>query len=193
MADDRNDADSRAAARTPDPRTELRQAAVLVPVFRDPEGALRVVLIHRAPGGIHGDQIAFPGGAAEPHDATLLDTALRESEEEIGLDPSAVDLLSTLPALYTSVSGISIAPFLARIVRPDRWRPDPREIADVIEPRLDDLADPAARCEISGPFGPNGEPRRFPCIKIGEHRLWGASLRIFEPVLPRLLAGEWPI
>jgi 8-oxo-dGTP pyrophosphatase MutT (NUDIX family) len=162
-------------------------------VFRDPEGALRVVLIHRAPGGIHGDQIAFPGGVAEPHDQTLLGTALRESEEEIGLEPSAVELLATLPTLNTSVSGISIAPFLARIVRPDHWRPDAREIADVIEPRLDDLADPAARCEISGPFGPNGEPRRFPCIKIGEHRLWGASLRILEPVLPRLLAGEWPI
>jgi 8-oxo-dGTP pyrophosphatase MutT (NUDIX family) len=188
-----DDADDAAAAGIPAASPELRQAAVLVPVFRDPEGALRVVLILRAPGGIHGDQLAFPGGVAEPHDETPFHTALRESEEEIGLEPNAVELLSTLPQLNTRVSGISIAPFLARIVRPDHWRPDAREIADVIEPRLDDLADPTARCEVAGPFGPNGERRRFPCIKIGDHRLWGASLGILEPILARLIAGEWPI
>lgn len=189
----RDDADARAAAGVPAASPELRQAAVLIPVFRDPEGALRVVLILRAPGGIHGDQLAFPGGVAEPHDETPFHTALRESEEEIGLDPSAVELLAFLPELVTRVSGIHIAPFLVRIVRPDHWRPDAREIADVIEPRLVDLADPSARCEISGPFGPNGEPRRFPCIKVGEHRLWGASHRILEPILTRLIGGEWRI
>lgn len=170
-----------------------RRAAVLVPVFRDLRGELRVVLIHRAPGGIHGDQIAFPGGGAEPQDASLLATALRESEEEIGLDPSTVELLETLPVLMTRVTGFSIAPFLGRIVRPERWIPHPREIADVIEPLVSELADPAAHDEMTLPYGPGGSSRRFPFIHVAGHRLWGASYRILEPVLPRLLAGEWRI
>lgn len=166
---------------------------MLVPVFRDGHGDLRVVLIHRAPGGLHGDQIAFPGGGAEPHDASLFDTALRESEEEIGLDRSTVELLETLPILMTRVTGFSIAPFLGRIVRPEHWVPHQREIADVIEPRLHDLADPSAHDHMTLPYGPGGSPRTFPFIHVQGHRLWGASYRILEPVLPRLLAGEWRI
>ena len=189
----RDDADARAAAGIPAAASEPRQAAVLIPVFRDPEGALRVVLILRAPGGIHGDQLAFPGGVAEPQDETPFHTALRESEEEIGLEPNAVELLAILPELVTRVSGIHVAPFLVRIVPPARWRPHEREIAAVIEARIDDLADPAARGEMTGPYGPNGEMRRFPFIRVGEHRLWGASHRFLEPILPRLVAGEWTI
>ena len=187
----RDDADARAAAGIPAAHSELRQAAVLIPVFRDLQGALRVVLILRAPGGIHGDQLAFPGGVAEPHDETPFHTALRESEEEIGLEPNAVELLAILPELVTRVSGIQVAPFLVRIVPPSRWRPHALEIAEVIEARIDDLADPGARGEMTGPYGPNGEMRRFPFIRVGEHRLWGASHRILEPILSRLIAGEW--
>ncbi len=168
-----------------------RQAAVLVPVFRDPQGDLRVVLIHRAPGGMHGDQLAFPGGGFEPHDESLFHTALRESEEEIGLDPSSVQLLETLPILMTRATGFTIAPFLGRIVRPERWVPHQREIAAVMEPRLADLADPGAHAEMTLPYGPNGSPRQFPFIHVEGHRLWGASHRILEPLLMRLLSGEW--
>ena len=193
MTEKRIEADARGAAGAPDAGPAPRQAAVLVPVFRDPHGHLRVVLIHRAPGGIHGDQLAFPGGVTEPHDESLFATALRESEEEIGLDPSTVELLETLPVLTARGSGISIAPFLGRIVRPENWVPHQREIADVIEPRLDDLADPAARGEMSLPYGPGGQMRTFPFIRVNDHRLWGASHRIFEPILPRLIAGEWRI
>jgi 8-oxo-dGTP pyrophosphatase MutT (NUDIX family) len=191
QAEDQVEAEARAAAGAPEAGPASRQAAVLVPVFRDEHGDVRIVLIHRAPGGIHGDQLAFPGGVAEPGDPTLLDTALRESEEEIGLDPSSVELLEALPLFTTRASGISIAPFLGRILRPEHWRPHQREIAAVIEPRLVDLADPAARSRIRGPFGPKGEERQLPCIRVGDQRLWGASLRILDPVLPRLLAGEW--
>jgi 8-oxo-dGTP pyrophosphatase MutT (NUDIX family) len=190
---DKIDAEVDPGAGAPEAGPAPRQAAVLVPVFRDARGDVRIVLIHRAPGGIHGDQLAFPGGGAEAHDPSLLATALRESEEEIGLDPSTVELLETLPILMTRVTGFSIAPFLGRIVRPENWVPHQREIADVIEPLLSELADPAARDQMTLPYGPGGSPRTFPFIHVAGHRLWGASYRILEPVLPRLLAGEWKI
>jgi 8-oxo-dGTP pyrophosphatase MutT (NUDIX family) len=193
VAGDEVDAEARAAAGAPDAGPAPRQAAVLVPVFRDAHGDIRIVLIHRAPGGMHGDQIAFPGGGAESIDASLFDTALRESREEIGLDPSTVELLATLPVLTTRATGFSIAPFLGRIVRPEHWVPHQREIADVFEPRLAELADPAQRDEMVLPYGPGGQPRTFPFIHIEGHRLWGASYHILAPVLPRLVAGEWTI
>lgn len=193
MTSERLDAEARAAAGTNESGAVVRRAAVLVPVSRDASGDVRVVLIHRAPGGLHGDQLAFPGGGFEPHDPSLFGTALRESQEEIGLDPATVELLEELPILTTRATGFSIAPFLGRIVRPEHWVPHLREIADVIEPSVDELADPAARDEMTLPYGPGGQPRQFPFIHVRGHRLWGASLRILEPVLPRLIAGEWQL
>ena len=60
-------------------------AAVLIPVYRSPPGDLHIVMILRNPGGVHGGQIAFPGGKHDPEDETMLDTALREAREELGL------------------------------------------------------------------------------------------------------------
>ena len=74
--------------------TALRTAAVLVPTYRDAEGEMRVVLVVRADdGGLHGGQLGLPGGKPEPGDADLRATALREAQEEVGLDPSSVDVV----------------------------------------------------------------------------------------------------
>ena len=73
---------------------QLVDSAVLAPLYRDPQGSLRLVFIRRAPHGIHGGQIAFPGGRREPEDANLLATALREAEEELGLDPAMVEVMA---------------------------------------------------------------------------------------------------
>ena len=170
-----------------------RDSAVLVPVYRDADGALRVVLVVRGPGGIHGGQLAFPGGLREPTDATARETALREAFEEIGLEASRVTVLAELPPMDTRTSNFRITPILARIERPAEWRVAPREVAEVIEPRLDDLARPDMRGESVERFPTWPAPRKIAFIRIGEHRLWGATYRILEPLLPRLVAGEWPI
>ena len=175
------------------PPRSVRRAAVLVPVFRDPGGVLRVVIVRRAAGGIHGGQLAFPGGGIEPRDGSPRDAALREAEEEIGLPREAVEVLADLPPLTTRTSGIAIAPFLARIQPPARWRPDPHEIAAVIEPRLDELARPDAHGETLQRFAGHPEPQRISFVRVGGERLWGASYRILKPLLPRILAGEWSL
>jgi 8-oxo-dGTP pyrophosphatase MutT (NUDIX family) len=175
------------------PPTDRQDAAVLVPVFRDAGGELRLVLVRRAAGGLHGGQLAFPGGPRESSDASPVETALREAHEEIGLAREAAVVLAALPAIETMISGFRVAPFLARITPPPRWIPAEREIAEVLEVRVADFARPEARGESVERFPAWLEPCRIPYFQVGAHRLWGATYRIVEPLIPRLLAGEWPI
>jgi len=169
------------------------EAAVLAPVYRAADGRVHLVFILRTPHGVHGGQIAFPGGRREPEDADLLATALREAEEEVGLAPADVTVLGPLPVVTTATTGFSIAPFLGRLEAAATWRPQEREVAAVLEVPVDDLADPANHGEELRVFGGWPEPRPMPFYRIGPHKLWGATYRIVHPLLPRLLAGEWPI
>lgn len=168
-------------------------AAVLVPVFRDADG-LRLVLVARGPAGVHGGQVGLPGGKPEPGDATLLDTALRETEEEIGLARSAIDVLAELEPMDTRATGFRVHPFLARVTVPERWTLASGEIAAVLTPSAQALADPTARGErlLSFPVWP--EPRLVDGIALdGGHVLWGLTLRLLDALVPRLLADEWPV
>ncbi len=166
-------------------------AAVLVPVYRDVAGELRVVLLRRTEGGPHGGQIAFPGGKLDPADASLRDAALREAHEEIGLPPASATVLETLDTIEVRVSGFRVHPFLARVVRPVEWKIAEREVAEVLEPRVRDLADPANLDANMQRFPQWPEPVRIEFIRIGEHQLWGATYRVLKPLLPKLLEGGW--
>ncbi len=167
------------------------EAAVLVPVFRR-DGDLRLIVVRRAEGGIHGGQLAFPGGKRDPQDGSLLDTALRESAEEIGLD-GEVEILDQLPSVGTMTSGFHVTPFLGRIEPPAAWCLDEREIAEVLDVRLVDLERPRAHGEEMKNFVTWKVPRLIPFYRVGSYKLWGLTYRILRPLLPRLLAGEWPI
>lgn len=172
----------------------LVESAVLAPVYRDGGGALHLIFVLRGPGGRHGNQLAFPGGRAEPGDTSALDTALREAEEEIGLSRQAVRVLASLPVVETAATGFRIAPFLGRLDGPPpAWRRQEEEIAAVLDVLVDDLLRPEALGEEEWQLETWAAPRRVPFYWIGEHRLWGATQRIVEPLLPRLVAGEWAI
>lgn len=170
-----------------------RPAACLVPVYRDGSGGLRLVLVMRAPGGIHGGQVAFPGGAWEEGDESLRETALREAEEEIGLSRDRVEVLVELPPVRTLVSRYRIHPFLARVERPPAWTLQAEEVEEVLEPSLEELLNREARGEMWRRLPGLPGPVRFPYVHLGPHKLWGATLRIVAPLLPRLKAGEWSL
>jgi 8-oxo-dGTP pyrophosphatase MutT (NUDIX family) len=172
----------------------LVDAAVLAPVYRDERGALRLVLVVRGPSGIHGDQVALPGGRRETVDTDLRATALREAQEEIGLKRESVEVLADLPVVETVTTGYRIAPFLGRLSSPPpAWRPQEDEIAEVLEVPISDLARPEAHGEETWRFPAWPEPRRIPFFIVGPYKLWGATYRIVRPLVPRLLAGEWAI
>ena len=173
---------------------ELRTAAVLVPVFRDGEGEIRIVLVVRADdGGQHGGQLGLPGGKPEPGDADLLSTALREAQEEVGLQPQAVDVVATLTPLATQATGWLVHPFLGRVPSDTAWRLQETEIVGILTPTARALADPASRSMLPFSSLRFPEPLLVDGIDVEGHVLWGMTLRLLESVLPRLLAGEWNV
>ncbi len=173
--------------------TSLLDAAVLVPLFRGVDGALEVVIVRRSDGGVHGGQLAFPGGKRTQTDHSLLETALRETREEIGVDTRAVEILEQLPTVETWATGFRIHPFLARLTAPRVWRREEREIAEILEVRVTDLVRPEAHGEETKWFRSWPRPRRVPFYRVGVHKLWGATYRILHPLLPRLAAQEWSV
>lgn len=172
----------------------LQDSAVLVPVFRGRDGRPTLLVVRRTDFGVHGGQLAFPGGKHSPADATMLDTALREAHEEVGIDPATVDVLAELPVVDTVTTGYRIYPFLGRVQRPaGAWAFDEREIAEVLEVDVGDLARPEFYGESVETFPQHPDPIRISYYHVGPHRLWGATYRIVTPLLPRLAAGEWEI
>jgi 8-oxo-dGTP pyrophosphatase MutT (NUDIX family) len=170
---------------------DLRTAAVLVPVYRDEEGELRVVLVVRGDFGRHGGQLGLPGGQPEPGDESLLATALRETEEEIGLARGRVEVVAELEPLETRATGWRVHPFLGRVPHDARWQLSPGEIVGILAPLVRELADPAARRELPFTSAQYPEPRLVEGIPIETHVLWGMTLRLLDQLVPRLLAGEW--
>jgi 8-oxo-dGTP pyrophosphatase MutT (NUDIX family) len=165
-----------------------------VPLFRDDEGELRLVLVVRGALGRHAHQLSLPGSKREPGDASLLETALRETEEEIGLAREEVEVIAGLPPVDTRTTGFLVHPYLARIRRPESWRLAEGEITAVITPRVCTLADPSLRRErlLSFPSWP--EPRHVQCLELEDgYLLWGLTLRLLEPLLPQLLRGAFAI
>ena len=169
------------------------RAGVLIPVYRDDEGGLRLILIRRSERGIHGGQLAFPGGKRDSVDTTMVATALREAHEEIGLAPEGVRVLESLPCVDTITSNFRLYPFLARIVPPTTWALEVEEVSEVIDTSLTDLTRADRHGEELMMFPHWPQPHRVPFYTVGEHLLWGASYRILKPLLPRILAGEWEI
>jgi 8-oxo-dGTP pyrophosphatase MutT (NUDIX family) len=174
------------AARTP--------AAVLAPFHLGPAGEPRLVLIERAAGGRHGGQIALPGGKRELTDRTMRDTAVRETCEELGLRPEDLRVLDELEPVRTRSTGFEVWPFVGRLPRPPAvWRPSPDEVASVLDVRVDELADPSVVGIEEMDFPAWNTRMRVPVRRVGGHIVWGLTLRILEPLLPRVLAGEYPL
>jgi 8-oxo-dGTP pyrophosphatase MutT (NUDIX family) len=168
-----------------------RVAAVLVPVFRDEHGRLRLVLIVRTDRGLHGGQLALPGGKADPGDESLLATALREAEEEIGLLREQVEVLAELATVRSGPTDFEVHPFLARVPPGIEWRPSPDEVAEVLTPVVDELWDATKRRELLFTSAHWPEGLLVDGIPVGDRVLWGMTLRLLDDVVPRLLAGEW--
>ena len=173
----------------PVPREKLannaKGAAVLVPIF-ERNDELHVVYIRRADHvASHQGQVAFPGGRVDPTDATLLDTALREAQEEVAIDPLTVDVLGAFPEMSTLTSGIIVAPFAGVIPATSALSPCPKEVAEIFEVPLGALRDPHHR----GHYEWGGNRSKFPAILYGGQTIWGLTLRITENLLAILTSA----
>lgn len=153
-----------------------RLAAVLVPIL-DSGSVLftkRTEDLSRHPG-----EISFPGGIRQEEDVAAVDTALRETQEELGIAPDAVEVLGALPAVHTFVSGILIVPFVGLLSDPPSLQPNPGEIAEVLTFPLDLLAAAEQEVEWELPVG----VYRGHAYEMGDHTIWGATARILHSLL----------
>jgi 8-oxo-dGTP pyrophosphatase MutT (NUDIX family) len=166
----------------PDPRPRLprgsRLAAVLVPIVSVSEPL--VVFTRRTDNlSRHPGEISFPGGLRNEDDAGPRETALRETEEELGLPRSAVDVVGALSAVHTTVSGILIVPFVGMLAARPSFAPNVGEIAEVLEYPLVWLAETEKEVEfIRGDGVYHGFAYEMP-----ENRVWGATARILHGLI----------
>ena len=147
-------------------------AAVLIPVVAHPAG-LTVLFTQRTPHlRSHSGQVSFPGGRAEPADANAEFTALRESEEEIGLPARSVEILARLPD-YRTRTGYRVTPIVGLLTPPLELKPDPHEVAEIFEVPLDFLLDARNQQRRTREF--QGKPVGYYVFEYGERNIWGAT------------------
>jgi 8-oxo-dGTP pyrophosphatase MutT (NUDIX family) len=161
------------------------EAAVLVPLFGHPERPGLVFTERRHDLRRHAGEISFPGGRRDHPDEELLTTALRETEEEIGLPPAEVEVVGALPPIGTFVTGYKVHPFVGVIDEGTRFEPNPGEVAQVLEFTLAELRGGFAMRRLIR----RGVPIRTPTYVVGEHLIWGATARILGELLKRLDEG----
>lgn len=128
----------------PPPPGELDRAAVLIPIYDDPDGVPRLILTKRPDSmPTHAGHIAYPGGRPDPGDAGPIDTALREAHEEVGIRPESVEVIGYLPPIDTVQFRLMVVPVVGRLARPPRLVLSEREVVRVYHPTLEALADEA--------------------------------------------------
>ena len=161
-------------------------AAVLVPIVNRPEGLTLLLTLRSADLPDHPGQISFPGGRAEPQDASLAHAALREAAEEVGLPAESVAILGEL-ASYETVTGYCVTPVVGWVEPPFELKLDPTEVADAFEVPLAFLLDPLNHQQHTRMFG---EIRgNYWAIPYGERYIWGATAAILL-ILDRTLRGD---
>jgi 8-oxo-dGTP pyrophosphatase MutT (NUDIX family) len=162
-------------------RMPLRPAAVLVPLSERNGGDLHLLLTERTHTvRDHPGQVAFPGGMYEPEDADLLVTALRESEEEIGLRPDQVEVIGYLPA-QAVITGYAVLPVVGFFASDFEAKIDASEVAGVFEVPLDYLLNPEHLTRVdrerNGVMLPTYE------YHYEGHRIWGATALMIRTLI----------
>lgn len=160
----------------------LRPAAVLVPVTERGDVILtkRSARLKHHPG-----QVAFPGGRQDPEDSSLEQAALRETEEEIGLPSDKIEVLGPL-GTHETVTGYTVAPFLALVDGSAVLRPEEGEVAEIFRVPLAHVVDSGCFRVESRLW--KGQRRHYYTVPFGPYYIWGATARILRGLAERMNA-----
>jgi 8-oxo-dGTP pyrophosphatase MutT (NUDIX family) len=156
-----------------------RPSAVLIAFAESADGPAVLLIERSASLRKHAGQVAFPGGSLDATDASLAAAALREANEEVGLDPDSVRVVADLPAIFIPVSGFVVTPVLAWWERPHAVRPvDTNEVAAVALVPIAELVDPANRFMVMHPSGWMG-----PGFEARDLFVWGFTAGLLDRLL----------
>lgn len=163
------------------PGPDARVAAVLILLYPD-KGVIHTLFMQRHNyDGVHGGQISFPGGKKEPADKDIIDTALREAEEETGVDRSAISVIGTLTPLFIPVSNMIVTPVIGWTKEKPAFVHQPEEVVYLIEAELKRFLDPGI-IKIK-PFEIRGELIDIRYFDYEGHVIWGATAMILNELL----------
>jgi len=157
------------------------EAAVLIPIYAGDSGLVAVFTERRADLRRHAGEVSFPGGRRDPGE-DLRETALREADEEIGLEPQLVTVVGALPPTPTFVTNYAVYPFVGLIEPGGTFRANPTEVEAVVELTLEDLVAGFERKRLIR----RGVPIKTATYTVEGHFIWGATARILEGLLERL-------
>jgi len=162
-------------------------AAVLVPVVNQPAGPTLLFTQRTAHLHDHAGQISFPGGRVDDGDTDRVATALREAEEETGIDRERVQIIGRLPD-FDIQTGFRVTPVVGWVEPPFELSPDPFEVAEIFEVPLEFFLDPANhrrhRAEL------NGTIRHYYSMPYGERNIWGATAGMLYSLYQVLTNGN---
>jgi 8-oxo-dGTP pyrophosphatase MutT (NUDIX family) len=155
-------------------RSNITAASVLIPLVLRPEGLAMLLTQRTAHLTDHAGQISFPGGRAEDYDSSPIETALRETAEEIGLDRRHIEIIGTLPD-YVTGTGYRVTPVVGLITPPFELVPDANEVAEIFEVPLAFLMDAGNHRRLSFDLPEGAGRRSFYAMPYERFFIWGAT------------------
>lgn len=169
------------------PGNDARVAAVLILLYPI-DGSIHIVFMQRHDyDGVHGGQISFPGGKQEPSDVNIIQTAIREANEETGVDPAKISVIGTLTPLFIPVSNILVTPIVGWIKDKPVFNHQPEEVVFLIEADIKRLLDPSII--KTKPLEIRGEMIEVKYFDYDGNMIWGATAMIFYELLIILRRG----
>lgn len=161
------------------PRRNARQSAILILIYPREDKFRTITILRPQYDGVHSGQVSFPGGQHEKDDENLLQTALRETQEEIGVSVEPEQVVGKLSNLYIPPSNFMVTPYVAIVDEAPSMRKDAYEVEKLIEIDLEDIIEPEAVMRKNINLEKYGNVH-VPCFLVDDQIIWGATAMIIS-------------
>jgi len=168
-------------------------SAVLILFYQKEDEIYFSLILRNTYKGVHSAQVSFPGGKKEKSDNSLLETALRETEEEIGIKKDLITIIGELTPIYIPPSGFLVHPYVGFIKEPPVFTPDPNEVNTIIESPVKLILDDAIVGKKKIKVGTYNVKINYPFYNILNHTVWGATAMILSELKEVLRHSEFSI